>query len=466
MKHNVKVSTLLLLVVIICSNNSNAQLTNEIFHFVKTVHVTPDANYLTGSFSRINYNPATNNFVVTFGAKASIKLDTCIGAGYAYKEYSLDMQETNNSGLLVWYPGACEAGDAGSTMFDTIYFLVTVPQNPGYPYGLNITKFTTTSWTRLGERFVYMIDTNEMNSDPCVAFFNNMLDVSDQYNPYGISPLGLDSRHHLFSANLDSIGVMILDDSPHISGASMIYVEGKYYLLSATEYAGDLVVLKYDNQWNYLGTDTLIHQANWSQGVAFDGNRFYVAYQDTRLRTEPAFFPVHINIHLAAFDKEWNLLYDTAVTNFDKTSYYQPGRPWVIYHLNRLYVSYDVDSIDVKTNEEMKRWQARVSIYDVVPGSTGIGSESWQSTGNYLEQNYPNPFSAHTTIHYRIQNKCHVTLKVIDLFGKEITTIIDDVEDPGIKSIDFDSHILENGVYLYCLHAGDHLETRRFIILK
>lgn len=70
-------------------------------------------------------------------------------------------------------------------------------------------------------------------------------------------------------------------------------------------------------------------------------------------------------MRLAAFDRDWNLVDDVAVTNFTWDDLRQPGRPWVMLQGNRLYVSYDCDTIDPDTHQEMLNWQALVSIYEI-----------------------------------------------------------------------------------------------------
>ena len=84
--------------------------------FERSIQVTPDDEFLTGSFARINYVPGTNCFVVTFGIKASTEPNTSLGAGYAFKEYDLDLQATGKSGIIQWYPNVTGAGDSGSCM--------------------------------------------------------------------------------------------------------------------------------------------------------------------------------------------------------------------------------------------------------------------------------------------------------------------------------------------------------------
>ena len=147
----------------------------------------------------------------------------------------------------------------------------------------------------------------------------------------------------------------------------MIQADGIYYIITANHYEGDLVVAKYSSDWTFLGVQLLRSQAHWSQGVAFDGQRFYVSYLDTSDR-DPGPFIGHFypNVHLAAFDRAWNLVEDVAVTNFSRADLRFPGRPWVILHNHQLYVSYDVDDLDPVTHQErLETQQAFVSIYSL-----------------------------------------------------------------------------------------------------
>lgn len=348
----------------------NTRKHEVVFKFIRTIQITPDDRFLTGSFARVNYVPATDRFVVTFGTKASTDPNTTLGAGYAYKEYTAGMQATGRNGILIWYENVREAGDSGSYMAGNVYYSAFVPQDPGRPYGWHLVKYDAVNWVKMSELYFPIEDPNEGNLDPTVAYLNGQLDVSDQYNPSGIWQEGYSSNHHFFTADLQPIGLINLADYPHISGSSIIFVDGVYYFVSANSYPGDLVLMKYTSDWHFLGMKILIPQAHWSQGIAFDGEHFFVAYLDTSQRDPEHFFPVYPNAHVAAFDRNWNLLDDVAVTNFTPSDYKKAGRPWVILHENRLYVSYDVDTVNPATQEEELKWQAYVSIYkfgDLLP---------------------------------------------------------------------------------------------------
>ncbi len=212
-------------------------------------------------------------------------------------------------------------------MLDNTYYGAFVSQLPGVPYGWHLVKFDAVTWTSIAATDVLLDDPHAGNLDPTIAYVNGQLDISDQYNPDGTWQEGSDSHHNLFSTDLLSLTTKILTDTALISGASMIDVAGIYYIITANSYDGDLVVAKYDSDWNYLGVKELRAQAHWSQGVAFDGQRFYVSYLDTSQR-DPGPFIGHFypNVHLAAFDREWNLVEDVAVTNFTPRGSQIPGQ--------------------------------------------------------------------------------------------------------------------------------------------
>jgi hypothetical protein len=436
-----------------------------VFTFVKSVQVTPDNRFLTGSFSRVNYIPAKDKMVVTFGTKASTVRGAHMGAGYAYKEYTLDMVATGDADTITWNPKADEANDSGSRMVGNNYYFVHVPTDPGLPYCWRLTKYDAITWTKTAQKYILLHDPFEANLDPSVACLGAVLDISDQYNPAGIWQDGSMSHHHFFTLDLDSLGTRILADTPHISGATMIRADGITYLISADSYPGDLVVMKYDSLWNFLGARKIIRQANWSQGVAFDGQRFYVSYLNTSERGLTQFFPVVQNVHLAAFDVDWNLLEDVALTNFTPTDYMQAGRPWVVLHGNRLYVSYDVDPVDTESLEETLSWQAVVSIYEIGTPAA-VHQPGIAPTGCRLEQNYPNPFNPKTTIAYELAASSMVRLSVYDILGREVSILVNERKNAGTYEVKFDASGLASGVYFYRLQARDVQRTRKLVVLK
>lgn len=89
-----------------------------------------------------------------------------------------------------------------------------------------------------------------------------------------------------------------------------------------------------------------------------------------------------------------------------------------------------------------------------------------------LEQNYPNPFNPSTTISYFIPsvesgfslNK--VQLKIYDLLGQEVTTLVDEVKSGGTYEVKFDAYDLTTGIYFYTLRGGNFVETKKMILMR
>lgn len=84
----------------------------------------------------------------------------------------------------------------------------------------------------------------------------------------------------------------------------------------------------------------------------------------------------------------------------------------------------------------------------------------------YLSQNYPNPFNPSTSIQYAISSKQFVTLKIYDLLGREVSTLINREIGPGNYTIKFDAGSLPSGVYFYRLKAGSFIQTRKMVLIK
>jgi len=91
-----------------------------------------------------------------------------------------------------------------------------------------------------------------------------------------------------------------------------------------------------------------------------------------------------------------------------------------------------------------------------------------EATGNidyHLEQNYPNPFKNLTTIKFSIPESQFVTLKVFNMLGSEIVTLVKDELSNGVYEVSFDGSNLSKGTYFYCLQAGNYTESRKLVLI-
>lgn len=83
-----------------------------------------------------------------------------------------------------------------------------------------------------------------------------------------------------------------------------------------------------------------------------------------------------------------------------------------------------------------------------------------------LNQNYPNPFNPSTKISWQSPVAGHQTLKVYDVLGNEVETLVNEFRNAGSYEVDFDGSKLSSGVYFYQLKAGDFIQTKKMILIK
>jgi len=83
-----------------------------------------------------------------------------------------------------------------------------------------------------------------------------------------------------------------------------------------------------------------------------------------------------------------------------------------------------------------------------------------------LCQNHPNPFNPTTTIRYELPKRSRVALKVFNILGEEVTTLVDAFQEAGTQTSAFDASGLPSGVYFYRLTAGGFVETRKMVLVR
>jgi hypothetical protein len=101
-------------------------------------------------------------------------------------------------------------------------------------------------------------------------------------------------------------------------------------------------------------------------------------------------------------------------------------------------------------------------------GQLIVGVEDETENPNYyhLYQNFPNPFNPITIINYEIPELSFVTLKVYDVLGNKIATLVNEEKSVGSYEVEFNATALTSGVYIYKLQAGDFIETKKMVLMK
>lgn len=83
-----------------------------------------------------------------------------------------------------------------------------------------------------------------------------------------------------------------------------------------------------------------------------------------------------------------------------------------------------------------------------------------------LEQNYPNPFNPTTVFRYQLPIASKVTLRIYNVLGQEIVTLVDDWQDAGNRTVEWNASNFSSGVYFYRLHAGSFIQTKKLILMR
>jgi len=144
------------------------------------------------------------------------------------------------------------------------------------------------------------------------------------------------------------------------------------------------------------------------------------------------------------------------------------------YDLRRMTVDSIYDWLDCS-------YSATVNLKNASSDGKIVGSTMWKfgtvltSVGNdgsslpnkfSLDQNYPNPFNPSTKIEYTLQIASHVTLKVYNVLGQVVATLVSEKQDVGTHSATFEASQFTSGVYFYKINAGNYTATRKMMLIK
>ncbi|MDP4195647.1 MAG: T9SS type A sorting domain-containing protein, partial [Bacteroidota bacterium] len=127
-----------------------------------------------------------------------------------------------------------------------------------------------------------------------------------------------------------------------------------------------------------------------------------------------------------------------------------------------------VNSIDPSQNLDDVRSQIIDKILSISSTSTtDVNANSNAAPKDYeLAQNYPNPFNPSTSIKYSIPQNSMVSLKVYDILGKEVASLVNEQKSAGSYEVNFNANSLSAGMYIYELKAGNFTQTKKMMLIK
>lgn len=131
--------------------------------------------------------------------------------------------------------------------------------------------------------------------------------------------------------------------------------------------------------------------------------------------------------------------------------------------------AHDIDSIIVNWSPNSVTRVSSVNVNQFITlyecRETGIGEENLL-LNYHLFQNYPNPFNPTTTISYEIEKSSLVNLTVYDLNGKIVATLVNENQNAGTFTVDFNGKDLASGIYFYKIKAGDFISIQKMTLVK
>ena len=169
-------------------------------------------------------------------------------------------------------------------------------------------------------------------------------------------------------------------------------------------------------------------------------------------------------VHYLFFDNNESILYvggkGGVIRSFDKASTWESaGENWDDVVVSSI-VQKNGDEYMYAGTEESGVFQLDLTPTAVEKNST------YKPAAFILEQNYPNPFNATTTIKYNLQKSNPVILKIFNLNGQEIATLVNRYQEAGEQEIKWQAEGLASGIYLYQLKTNHFVETKKLVLLK
>jgi hypothetical protein len=191
---------------------------------------------------------------------------------------------------------------------------------------------------------------------------------------------------------------------------------------------------------------------NWTTILDFEGDTFqnWIDHELVCDAEGKVYFGTSIASYFGCIDSDGTILWTLDMGDLEYDSCPAIGSDGTLYigaHISSTFPNHTQNLIAVKDS----------------PSSVS----DYQFLKEYnLLQNYPNPFKPTTNIQYAIGSRQFMTLKVYDVLGKEITTLVNEEKSAGNYEVEFNASHLSSGIYYYQLRAGEFVETKKMILLK
>lgn len=322
--------------------------------------------------------------------------------------------------------------------FDSIYRFDVFEQPPWGNSGFSIGDFDMDGKTDMvfgtGKGAVYVIE-NEGNNQ----YTNSWLGSVDSYHAYvhtwtnDIDKNGKPEFWVLADAYYNGIGTTRITIF-ETNGDNSYYAVGRVDLVGVFSfYAGTMQAVGIDND----GTEEI--------AVCIDGNFIILKFNGSK----------NHQTYEVYYIKQNELANDTVGSNYYgavMSDLLNDGKKEILISMNHILYQ-----------QNIFRMMTRIYKPD---STTSVNSDLILPVETNLYQNYPNPFNPATTITYSIKKDGLVTLRVFDILGKEVATLVNENQSAGYYSVEFNAQELSSGIYFYSITSGKFMATKKLILLK
>ncbi len=248
----------------------------------------------------------------------------------------------------------------------------------------------------------------------------------------------------------------------------------------------------------YLGGDPRQHYpilifAQMDSSVTGDGYSYLSYFYNKTNFNDPAPVPAHVEIEGCIEDVSANPNIQISLSvyfgNTKTGEWVQSGdqvlsSEWKKYSFDFSLIQnypnrrYNVFSIGISMGPSGKRMSSKfglsqINYYDQFKNLTwsynmitDVPRETSLPLEFKLEQNYPNPFNPVTVIKFKVPSSQLMTLKIYDLLGREVATMVNEEKQPGSYEVKFDGSNLASGTYFYRLQAGSFVQVKKMMLIK
>lgn len=222
----------------------------------------------------------------------------------------------------------------------------------------------------------------------------------------------------------------------------------------------DIILVKMRQDWTFdsqtdirVLSSELNDKENYVSGFRTDGNNFYITYKQA-VGSPPLGEQI---AWIKIFDKDFKLMYKEKV----RSTRWGPGggeiRPSLEVRENRIFSGQS-------TGESLGSGNAEIVLYEKITTSVDDNDSPLEKFS--LSQNYPNPFNPTTTIRFLLPRLKYVTIKVFDVLGREVVTLVNGELNIGEHAVTFEADNLPSGTYYYRATVGQGTKTKSMVLLK